>query len=294
MKTIITSLFVVAVFLYADQSGVDFLKIGVGARPMALGGAFVGVAEGAEAGYWNPAGLAQIEHIELAAMHLQWSSDIMYEFLTYGQKFGNIGTIGASLFYLNIGDIDGRDEFGEPVTGVTAYDACGMISFARAIKDRLTVGVNVKLFQEKIGGDNALGYAGDIGGFFSIGKAGIGLTLQNLGMKMKFIDEEFSLPMIVKLGTSYRPIGALVLALDGDYQIINERGAVHFGAEYWIKEMVAIRAGYQYKTKDDELGALNGLGAGLGVQYMKFGIDYGYEPSPELGDIHRISLKVKI
>jgi len=295
MKTIITSLLIIAVFVFADQSGVDFLKIGVGARPMAMAGAFAGVAEGVEAGYWNPAGLTQIKHIELSATHLQWSSDIMYEFLTYGQKFGNIGTIGASIFYLNIGDIDGRDEFGQPVIGVKAYDACGMISFARALKERLNVGANVKLFQEKIGDDNALGYAADTGGLFFLGKAGIGLNFQNLGMKMKFIDEEFSLPMTVKLGTSFRPIALpLLLALDGDYQIINERGAVHFGAEYWIKEMVAIRAGYQYKTKDDELGVLNGLGAGLGVKYMKLGIDYGYEPSPELGDIHRISLKVKI
>ncbi len=294
MKKIITSLLIIAVFVFADQSGVEFLKIGVGARPMAMGGAFVGVAEGAEAGYWNPAGLTQIEHIEFSAMHLQWSSDIMYEFLTYGQKFGNIGTIGASIFYLNIGEIDARDEFGQPLEAIKPYDACGMVSFARAINPKVNAGLSVKGFQEKIGDDAVSGFGVDLGGLVRLSKVDVGINIQNLGMKMKFVDEEFSLPMIGRLGVAFRPLTALTLALDGDYQIVNKRGAVHCGGEYWIKEMVAIRAGYQYKTKDDELGLLNGLGAGLGVKYMKFGVDYGYEPSPELGDIHRISLKVKI
>ncbi len=294
MKTIIALILLIPVLVLADQSGVDFLKIGVGARPMAMGGAFVGVAKGAEAGYWNPAGLAQIEHIELAAMHLQWSTDVMYEYLTYGQKFVNIGAVGASIFYLNIGEIDARDEFGQVLPAITAYDVCGMISFARAINEMVSAGLSVKGFQEKIGDDAITGFGADIGGLARVAKIGIGFNLQNLGMKMKFVDEEFSLPMTGRLGVSFCPISALTLALDGDYQIINKRGAVHFGAEYWIREMVAIRAGYQYKTKDDELGLLNGLGAGLGVQYMKFGIDYGYEPSPELGDIHRILLKVSL
>ncbi len=295
MKALITLLITVSILMGAEQSGVDFLKIGVGARPTAMGGAFVSVAEGAEAGYWNPAGLVRTEHIELTVMHLQWSGDIMYEYLAYVQKFENIGVFGASIFYLNIGDIDARDEFGQPLAGFSAYDACGMLSFGRPINEQLNIGANVKIFQEKIGDDNATGYALDIGGLFILDKVAIGLNLQNLGTKMKFDQEEFSLPMMIRFGASYNPIGSqLLLALDGDYQIINERGSVRFGVEYWIQEMIAIRVGYHYKTKDDELGALNGFGAGLGVKYMRLGIDYGYEPSPELGDIHRISLKLEI
>jgi hypothetical protein len=33
---------------------------------------------------------------------------------------------------------------------------------------------------------------------------------------------------------------------------------------------------------------------GLGVKKSQFGFDYGYEPSQELGDIHRLSLKVSL
>ena len=295
MKTVMTLLISLSLLVAAEPTGAHFLKIGVGARPAAMAGAFVSIAEGAEAGYWNPAGLAQTEHIEFTAMHLQWSGDIMYEFLAYAQAFENIGTFGASIFYLNFGEFDARDEFGQPLTDFSAYDVCGMISFAKSINEQFNLGANIKLFQEKIGDDNAIGYALDIGALYPLDKLSFGLNFQNLGMKMKFVDEEFYLPMMAQLGVSYRPIGPqLIIGLDGDYQILNERGSVRLGTEYWPHEMIALRAGYQYKTKDDELGSLNGLGAGLGIKYMKLGIDYGYEPCAELGDIHRISLKLKI
>jgi len=295
MKTLFTLLVSISLIIAAEPTGAHFLKIGVGARPAAMAGAFVSIAEGAEAGYWNPAGLTQTENIQLTAMHLQWSGDIMYEFVAYAQKLENIGTIGASMFYLNLGDIDARDEFGQPLTGFNAYDVCGMISFGRPINEKLNIGANIKFFQEKIGDDNATGYAMDIGGLYLMDKLSFGLSFRNLGMKMKFDTEEFSLPMTAQLGVSYRPIGPqLIIGLDGDYQILNERGSVRLGTEYWPHEMIALRAGYQYKTKDDELGAINGLGVGLGIKYMKLGIDYGYEPSAELGDIHRISLKLNI
>lgn len=295
MKTVIAILMSVVLLIAAEPTGAHFLKIGVGARPTAMAGAFVSIAEGAEAGYWNPAGLTQTENIQLTAMHLQWSSDIMYEYIAFARNFENLGTFGASIFYLNIGEFDARDEFGQPLPGFSAYDVCGMVSFGRAINDQFNLGANIKFFQEKIGDDNALGYAMDIGGLYSLDKLSFGLNFQNLSMKMKFDQEEFYLPMSAQLGVSYRPLGSqLIVALDGDYQVLNERGSVRFGAEYWIQEILAVRAGYQYKTKDDELGAINGLGAGLGIKHRQFGIDYGYEPSAELGDIHRISLKLNL
>ncbi|HID92967.1 MAG TPA: hypothetical protein EYP60_02615 [bacterium (Candidatus Stahlbacteria)] len=38
----------------------EFLHMGVGARPIGMGGAFTSVADDPSAGYWNPAGLTQL------------------------------------------------------------------------------------------------------------------------------------------------------------------------------------------------------------------------------------------
>jgi hypothetical protein len=45
--------------VYGGEYAADFLRIGVGARPMAMGGSYVAIANDATAFYWNPAGVAQ-------------------------------------------------------------------------------------------------------------------------------------------------------------------------------------------------------------------------------------------
>src|SRR5438132_5016171 len=46
----------------------EFLSFGAGARSLAMGSAFVGVADDASATYWNPAGLSQITRKEITLM----------------------------------------------------------------------------------------------------------------------------------------------------------------------------------------------------------------------------------
>ena len=54
----------------AGEYAADFLRIGVGARPMAMGGAFTALANDATAFYWNPAGLASEKHIAVHVDHV--------------------------------------------------------------------------------------------------------------------------------------------------------------------------------------------------------------------------------
>jgi hypothetical protein len=45
-------------FLGSSATGFTFMRIGVGARPVGMGGAYTAVADDANALFWNPAGLA--------------------------------------------------------------------------------------------------------------------------------------------------------------------------------------------------------------------------------------------
>ncbi len=65
----------------AGEYAADFTRIGVGARPMAMGGAFIAVANDVSAGYWNPAGLTdngfftlQVEHVPMFDGLAQYNS----------------------------------------------------------------------------------------------------------------------------------------------------------------------------------------------------------------------------
>ena len=52
-------------------SGGNFLKIGIGARAVGMGEAFVAVANDPSAIYWNSAGVASLIRSELAVSHTE-------------------------------------------------------------------------------------------------------------------------------------------------------------------------------------------------------------------------------
>src|SRR3989338_9629171 len=61
-------------------SGAQFLKIAPGARPSGMGEAFAGVADDLHAIYYNPAGLASLQRVEVTGMHNSHFQGINYEF----------------------------------------------------------------------------------------------------------------------------------------------------------------------------------------------------------------------
>jgi len=54
----------------AGDYAADFLHIGVGGRAMAMGGAFVAMAQDPSMAYWNPAGMAMMQRIHLQVEHV--------------------------------------------------------------------------------------------------------------------------------------------------------------------------------------------------------------------------------
>ena len=56
-----------------------FLSIPVGARALAMGGAYTALANDASAIYWNPGGLAQVTSREVFFMHSEWLADINFD-----------------------------------------------------------------------------------------------------------------------------------------------------------------------------------------------------------------------
>src|SRR5512140_3342709 len=58
-----------------------FLTIGQGARALGMGSAFVAVADDPSAMYWNPAGIADLNGVNVVVEHTNWIADLQYEYL---------------------------------------------------------------------------------------------------------------------------------------------------------------------------------------------------------------------
>ena len=298
----------------AGTTGATFLKIEVGARPVAMGGAFVAVADDANTTYWNPAGLAQLEEREITAMHNEWLEDIRYEFFGYVQPIkserGAQG-FGVSVMCLYTSGLEERtSETIEPEGTFGAYDIAVAGAYAWKVSKAVSIGANVKVIYQKIENEKAWSGAIDIGLLyrppaprrrFSRGRFQLGFVVQNIGPEIKFIEESDPLPLNIKAGIAktfeLSSIKSKVtLALDVNAPIDNVPNG-HFGAEFVYKKMkdteLAGRIGYKTNTIKD-LNALSGLSTGVGFVWKRMAVDYVWVPYGDLGNTHRISLTIKM
>jgi hypothetical protein len=276
----------------AGTRGAQILKISVGAKAVGMGESYVAAADDVYASYWNPAGLIHVESNQLGFMHNEWFEDIRYEFLGYVHPIGDLGTLAGSVSYVSMGELDKTDEDGNSEGQFHPYDILLGLSFGKRLNDSISIGVNAKFLQEKIDEEKAQAFALDLGGLYFVPGSGLilGLNVQHLGSKMKFIEESFSLPLNVKVGAAYRLIdGALTFATDVNQPTDGDMN-MGMGVEYKIMGVLNLRSGYRYTVGGNDLGTASGLRAGIGIEFRDYKLDYAFVPYGELGQAHRISL----
>src|SRR6266571_607401 len=105
----------------ADPAGFAFLEVPAGARASALGGAYASLAQGAEAVYWNPAGLNGTHGVELTASHYEFFQSLRHDqFALATHRLG--GGLAASIRAQYSEPITARDEFGNEIGTFGSHD----------------------------------------------------------------------------------------------------------------------------------------------------------------------------
>lgn len=192
--------------------GNDFLSTGGGARALAMGGAFTGVADDATGGFWNPAGLVRTERLTAAFMHSErFNGTVQYDYaaaawrpessdMVFGLSFFRQGVDGIRNT-LNAWDRD-RDRPvnnpGDAITEFSAADMALMASLAAPFSDRLDWGANLKLIHRKTGPfAQAWGYSIDLGMMYRHGALRLGVTAVDVTTLLTFwsVDEEELAPL---------------------------------------------------------------------------------------------------
>jgi hypothetical protein len=303
-------------------SGAQFLKIPVGARAAAMGGAFMGAAGDASALFWNPAGIVQLRGGEVFAAHTPWWASTRLSNAAAAYTIEGVGSFGLSLSLLTMDKMEVTTEVSPEGTGESfdAQDLMIGLSFARRLTEDFSVGVTAKYVSQRIWNETASGIAFDVGTQYRVGfrDLTLAMSMTNFGPDMRYNGrdlavkfnpsslnaenrlipaelsaEDFPLPLGFQVGISMTALEfdgvALLLAIDATHPNDNKE-RINTGAELTVLERLFLRGGYRfgYDTERATMGA--GVAVPVGTSVIRF--DYGYATYDLLPNISRFSLSM--
>jgi len=305
-----------------------FLNIGVGSRPIAMGGAFAATANDITSLYWNPAGASRVVGNEAFFAHTNWFADITYNWAGALLNLGDMGAVGISLTYLDYGKMEVTTLAQSDGTGemFSAMDYSLALTYAYNLTDRFSIGGNLKYVNESIWNSSASAFAVDLGVLFNSDLYGLRMaaTITNFGTDMKMDGKDlyvlhdvnqniygnndqilatlntnsFPLPLTFRVGVAMDVLNTeenrLTLGLDALHPNDNAE-SLNLGAEYVFDNMISLRGGYKslLLTNSEE-----GLTLGFGLQYEFFpglgvSLDYAYQDFGILKNTQHFSMGIK-
>ena len=293
-------------------AGAQELRIPVGSRGSALGGAMIANSYGAEALFWNPAGAANQAGTEAMFSHLEYFADMNLEYVGITTNLEGFGTLGASVKVLSIGDIlrtTWDDQQG--VSGETfnpTFSVLGL-TYARQFTDRVSFGTTVYFVNERVEQVSARGVAFDFGFTYQPNWRGLkfGVVAKHIGPQMQFTgsgfdiktipdtndpnssaktvrtaSEGFDLPSSIQFGVAWNALQNNEkndLELSGTFQSNNfSQDEFKGGAEYGFNDTFFLRGGF-VGSSQDEFTYGGSFGAGLKFHWggSHVSLDYSWQ-----------------
>jgi hypothetical protein len=289
--------------VHALESGASFLKIDSDARAVSMGSAYTALASGVSAISYNLSGLSRTNRVEVGFSHTNWLLDSKHDFIgiaipvksgvqSVGRQANSGWVAGLGITRLSNSSTEVRNADRSAGGSFNAYDQAVSVGLGRAIgKNRL--GFGVKYLESYIAGEKACGAAIDLGLSRVLNTRlpmTVGLSMQNLGAGMKYLNQRDPLPLSFSAGLSFSVIPGINLAFDAKRLIYDKRTNISFGTEYAVLSGLSLRSGYLANTN---IGGFKnrGFAAGIGLNLWNANLDYAVTPFGELGNTQKITVK---
>ena len=289
-------------FKKTATAGFVFLEVPATARTAALGEAALAMPdENAAAVFNNPAALGFTgQQHSFSASYAPWFAEIKNYSSSYAVKT-DAGVVGVGLVLFDYGSMPrtvvAQNQQVYDVVGT--FDAKAMalgVTYSRMLTDHFSFGTTLKYVQERIDVYKASNVVLDAGVLYytGLGSMRIAAAVQNFGVNAKFINDEFKMPAVFKLGVAAEVLGDAAsdhrLTLLAEARHPNDGDEkVSIGSEYCWLNMIALRAGYKFFYDEESYSVGIGLNPQLPMPVM---LDVAYSDYGRLGKIVRMTLQV--
>lgn len=291
-------------------TAVPFLQIEPDSRGAAMGNTGVAIADNASAMFWNPAGLAFQKDNQVSITHSNWLanfnvSDLFYDYLVGKYYVEGVGTIGAHLTYLNLGEQVVTDETSpEPISRFNSYELALGVSYGYEVNKNLALGTTLRVIysslasgtsvgQQKVNPGNSVAFDMAMlyksNPFYLGGNAArlsTGFNLSNIGPGMQYTDnaQKDPLPTLLRFGVAFDydldPEGYNRITIAADVSKIMARKKEVITTQNGVSDTSFVAAGpiealfQSWDTftrfdgqKDVEIGLLQQFMIGAGAEY---------------------------
>lgn len=277
-----------------------FNDIGVGARPLGMGGAFVALADDGNAASYNPAGLGYINAAHLSLTTAQrFRGLINYNHISGIMPLRSVGSFGASIGILS----EDSEVYKERTV---------TISYGKILLEKFALGLNLRSFSNRFDESNesvsahlqnnpqffahtsVADFSFDLGLMATpVTGLTLGLSAENLfpaNVSISEAGEDF-VPQNLRLGLAYRlatiaatskqkALREVLKSGIGLFEVTFRDGAwqSHIGAELWLNRTIGLRAGYSLKSGvNHATGIALGSSVKLPVGALRLQLDYAFQ-----------------
>lgn len=252
-----------------------FLRTGVGARPLALSGAFTAYYDEATCSFWNPAAIALQKKASVSSMFSWLTQERAYNFFNV-QFPSEYGSFAFNIINFSAGAIEGRLTDTSDYYTFTDSESAYFATYGRQIFKNIYMGLNLKYIHQSLDTYGANGVSFDLGTLIKFNDfASFGLVFQDLAGNLQWTTGTVDkIPLLMRFGT-------LLKFLDGDVKWSmdaedNEFEGVSFktGVETIIIKIISLRAGISYGTSNYKFDYTFGGGLKCAFGNFIFQLDY--------------------
>ncbi len=257
----------------------SFLRMGLGARALAMGNSGVADSENGFASYYNPAGLSYLKEKHLSLTYYFLSLDRQLHYMGVAFPLKPTAGIAVGWMHAGVSNIQGRTFTGEPDEIYNTGENVIYLSFSNAFQPWFSIGLNFKILQHQLVELTGNGLGFDIGIILKpLDRITLGIQLKDIGAGYTWNTQDLfneyggnytdTFPQILKIGLAYKYESLFTFSGDVEFSDKDDY-RVHFGGEYLFNDILFLRMGM------DNINPTFGAGLEYGfIKNIQTRIDY--------------------